>query len=79
MNITQKRFFKTFQKIQDDCSECSSIQAVCLAYAMIKSVGIMNDIPTGSLLKFCEKNVEVKRSNNGVIISVPDELASDGN
>ena len=38
MNITQKRFFKTFQKIQDDCSECSSIQAVCLAYAMIKSV-----------------------------------------
>ncbi len=55
MNITQKRFFKTFQKIQDDCSECSSIQAVCLAYAMIKSVGIMNDIPTGSLLKFCEK------------------------
>ncbi|MBB1063182.1 hypothetical protein [Limosilactobacillus fastidiosus] len=75
----QKRLFNVLQKMQDDCSDCSSIQAVCLAYAMIKSVGIMNNIPTGSLLKFCEKNVEVKRSNNGVIISVPEDLASDGN
>lgn len=51
----QKRLFNVLQKMQDDCSDCSSIQAVCLAYAMIKSVGIMNNIPTGSLLKFCEK------------------------
>lgn len=76
---SRKRFFKTFQKMQDDCIDCNGIQAACLAYAMIKSVGIMNNIPTGSLLKFCEKNVEVKRSNNGVIISVPEDLASDEN
>ena len=76
---SRKRFFKTFQKMQDDCSDCSSIQVVCLAYAMIESVGIMNDIPTGSLLKFCEKNVEIKRSNNSVIISVPEDLVNDGN
>lgn len=65
--------------MQDDCSGCSSIQVVCLAYTMIESVGIMNDIPTESLLKFCEKNVEVKRSNNSVTISVPEDLVNDGN
>ena len=65
--------------MQDDCSACSSLEAVCLAYAMIKSVGIMNDIPTESLLKFCEDNIQVKRSNSGDIVNVPEDLSSDEN
>lgn len=75
----QKRLLNVLQKMQDDCNDCSSLEAVCLAYAMIKSVGIMNDIPTENLLKFCEDNIEVKRSNRGVTIHVPEDLASDGN